>query len=85
MLMSLLCRWICEACGWKLHTLRELMPSKRCPKCRDPEKLFRPTSAYNAPKPVLVNADAAANPIACSEAMLPRGKEHAFCLNSLQD
>lgn len=77
--------WVCEACGWKLHTLRELMPSKRCPKCRDPEKLFRPTSAYNAPKPVLVNAEAVSNPIACQEAMLPRGREHAFCLNSLQD
>lgn len=77
--------WICEACGWKLHTLRELMPSKRCPKCRDPEKLFRPTSAYNVPKPSLVNPEAASNPIASRESMLARGHEHAFCLNSLKD
>lgn len=77
--------WVCEACGWRLHTLRELMPSKRCPKCRDPEKLFRPTSAYSAPKLTIVNAEAVTNTVACREAMLPRGREHAFALNSLHD
>lgn len=72
--------WLCEACGWKVTTLREVMPSKRCPKCRDPGVLFRATSAYNEPKPLLLNPEAAANPLASREGMLPRGREHAFCL-----
>jgi hypothetical protein len=59
-----------------------VMPSKRCPKCRDPGVLFRPTSAYAGSKPTLVNPEAAANPMASKEGMLARGIEHAFCLQN---
>ncbi len=76
--------WTCDACGWKIHTLRELMPTKRCPKCRDPGVMFSATSAYNVHKPQLTSASAITNTVASREAMLPRGVEHAFCLqNSL--
>ncbi|WIA39707.1 hypothetical protein OEZ86_005770 [Tetradesmus obliquus] len=74
--------WICEACGWRLSTLREVMPSKRCPKCRDPGVLFRQTSAYAGSKPMLVNPEAAVNPMASRDGMLARGMEHAFCLQN---
>eukprot|EP00775_Hariotina_reticulata_P011915 gene11915-12059_t len=78
--------WLCEACGWKLTTLREVLPSKRCPKCRDPGKLFQPTSAYSAPKslPLLTAQAGAGQPLASKDAMLPRGEEHAKFLNSMQ-
>jgi hypothetical protein len=83
--------WTCEACGWRLSTLRELLPSKRCPKCRDPEKLFKAASAHGGtralpPAACGVNADGSgvADPIASRGGMLPRGVEQPFCLNSLQ-
>jgi predicted RNA-binding Zn-ribbon protein involved in translation (DUF1610 family) len=81
--------WQCEACGWRLHTLRERFPSKRCPKCRDPSRLFRPAPAHAAPKPPqgrpALNADGSASAGAVAErgALLPRGVEHGFCLDSL--
>ncbi|KAF6259826.1 hypothetical protein COO60DRAFT_1638031 [Scenedesmus sp. NREL 46B-D3] len=74
--------WICEACGWRVTTLREVMPSKRCSKCRDPGVLFRPTSACAGSKPQLVNPEAAVNPMASRDGMMARGAEHAFCLQN---
>eukprot|EP00879_Flechtneria_rotunda_P025781 GHRR01027427.1.p2 GENE.GHRR01027427.1~~GHRR01027427.1.p2 ORF type:complete len:116 (-),score=24.36 GHRR01027427.1:753-1100(-) len=69
--------WLCEACGWKVHTLREVMPNKRCPKCRDPGMLYKATSAYSVPKPQVANPGAA-HAMASKDAMLPRGIEHGF-------
>jgi hypothetical protein len=80
--------WSCAACGWKLTTLGVLLPTGRCAKCRDPSKQFRAETALGG------LADAAARRLgydaetsavsAGREAMLPRGTEHAFSLNSLR-
>ncbi|KAF8058919.1 mcm10 [Scenedesmus sp. PABB004] len=73
--------WTCDACGWRVTTLREVLPSRRCPHCRDPGLAFTAASAYAGPKaPVLGLASAGAAAPASREAMLPRGTEHAFCL-----
>lgn len=58
-----------------MTTLRELLPTRRCPKCRDPGKNYRRASAYAAPKVLPLSVAGAANPLASRDGMLARGVE----------
>jgi hypothetical protein len=80
--------WSCAACGWHLTTLGTLLPTERCPKCRDPAKQFKSETALGGAAEAAARRmgyDAETSGVSAGrEAMLARGTEHAFSLNSLR-
>lgn len=54
-----------------------MYPTKRCPRCNDPGKDFRPASMGGVSKKA---AAAAGEGVACKENLKPRGHEYGFSL-----
>ena len=80
--------WSCGACGWRLTTLGVLLPTGRCAKCRDPAGRYLAQNALGGAGEAAARAmgyDGETTAVSAGrEAMMPRGVEHAFSLNSLR-
>lgn len=69
--------WACRSCKWRAVTLDSTYPLRGCTHCGGSD--FDKTPLGGPPKKVDVH-----DGIACREALLPRGQEHAFSLKSLR-